>query len=258
MIWKKYNLQRDKLYHWNIGMQDIYVRKINREWQIGHAKSSPEIRTKAIAEEIDDPGNIEWKSFFADKNDTLQVLPALPDRPVVIKPPFKLKLLPGKNLRLFFELPVWIQFYLGTGNQENLLYEIPAMDLSSTWFGEPDNGIPSYSVKNTLFRKLEDIRASDHGIICPVHIYNQYSSQLDFQRLSLHVEFLSIYEYNSTLITNETRVNFKGENSVNEIHHSSQAPSYATNANHLNQPRNPVRSNVLKKSFHYIKSLTEY
>jgi len=257
-MWTKYNLEKDKAYCWRIGLLEIYVRKIRKEWQIAHRKGESFYSLIEIAKEVPEPEQVEWKSFITDKNDSLHIVPALPDRPIVVKPGSKFRLLPGKHVQLFIYIPACIQFYSGTVQHSSLIYEIPMEELSSTWFGDPDNGILAYSIPGSFHQTLEKDLIHDHEIICPVRIYNTSPSYLDIQRLCIHSESLSIYNDSSQLITNEIKLSFKGESLISDIHYFHHAPSFAEKAKHLAYPRNPDRNNVFRKSFHFIKSLTEY
>ena len=138
------------------------------------------------------------------------------------------------------------------------MFEIPLRELSSTWFGDPDNGILSYSLPKGSYGSLGSNNPKGYEIICPVRITNSSTGQLDFQRLCLHVDFLGIYYGQNYLYTNETRVRYKGENIISDIHYTNQPPPSVENTKQLSSPRNQEKSNVFKKSFHLIKSLTDY
>lgn len=258
MIWTKYNLEREKVYCWKFGTLEFFIKKIGKEWQIAHKTSETPGKSDEFANVVPEPENVEWKSFIADKNDSLLILPALPDRPVIIKPNNTFKLMPNKAVQLFINIPVWIQLYSGTAQKENLMLEIPLRELSSTWFGDPDNGTLSYSLPKGSYESLGSNNPNGYEIICPVKIINSAAGQLDFQRLCLHVEFLGIYFDQHFLYTNETRVRYKGESIISDIHYTHQPPSFVENAKHLSSPRNHEKSNVFMKSFHLIKSLTDY
>ena len=258
MIWTKYNLEREKVYLWKFGTLEFFIKKIGKEWQIAHKTSETPENSDEFAKVVPEPENVEWKSFIADKSDILYILPALPDRPVVIKPNNTFKLMPEKAVQFFINIPVWIQLYSSSAQKDNLMFEIPLQELSSTWFGDPDNGILSYSLPKGSYGSLGSNNPKGYEIICPVRITNSSAGQLDFQRLCLHVDFLDIYSDRNFLYSNETMVRYKGENIISDINYSNQSPPSAENAKHLSSPRNQGKSNVFKKSFHLIKSLTDY
>ncbi len=257
-MWKKYTIEPNKIYYWKLGACEFWVKKQNKEWQIASKNFNEPLMETSIAKEVDEPNDVEWKSFIADKSNLLNIVPALPDRPVVVKPNNTFKLLPNMNVQLYVHIPVWIQLYSGSAKKENLVYEFSSYELSSTWFGYPDNGILSYSLTNSIDTSFDKSSLANFKTVCPIKITNDCQTALDFQRLSLLVEFLNIYSENNLLFTSETKVKFKGENVVSEINYGQSAPSFIENPKHLASPRNPEKNNVLKKSFHFIKSLTDY
>ena len=257
-MWGKHTIEKDMTQQWKLGETDIWVRKIDKEWLIA----------RKIIKESDDqvistydsryPEGLEWYSIVTDKSMSLNVLPALPDRPVVVKPMSVFNLLPNMSINLFIHIPLWIQFYQSTTKNESLLIEFPGNELSSTWFGNTDNGVLSYTNPKEVFTSLETGKLHPYEAICPVKITNKYSEMLRFQRLLINVEFLSLYSDKEILYTSEIKVIFKGENTVADIQYAQSAPSFVENAQHLSKPRNPEKKSVLRKSFHFIKSLTDY
>lgn len=258
-MWKKYVIDENKVYFWKLGESEFWIKKKYKEWQIATKTNTEQANEIVIAAEVNAPVEVDWKSFIADKNNTLNIVPALPNLPVVVRPQNSFKLLPNMNVQLYVHIPVWIQLYAGTVKRENLIHEFPSQELSNTWFGDPDNGVLSYSLNNLVHISIEkEILLRNNEVLCPVRIANEASLPLDFQRLSLLSEFLNIYTKNNLLYASEIKVKFKGENIVSDINYLQNAPTFIENSKHLALPRNPEKSSVLKKSFHFIKSLTDY
>lgn len=257
-MWEKRSIEEGKIYYGKLGNKSFWIKKNGKEWKISNET------TKGHPEEMDftsvehDPEGIKWNSYIADRNSILNLQPALPDRPIVLKPKNIFQLLPGMNTQLYFHIPIWIQFYSGNIKKENLITEFPSTELSSTWFGDPDNGVLSYSLQSEINTNLTKTGQLHHETLCSVKIINNSSTILNIQRLLLHVEFLGIYSENSHLYTSEIKVTFKGENAVSDLYYSPHAPSFLEKSKQLTTPRNPERKNVLRKSFHFIKSLTDY
>lgn len=162
------------------------------------------------------------------------------------------------NINIYVNIPLWIQFYAGADNKDKFIYELSVFELSCTWFGEPDNGILSYSLFSPITTSLQKNSLKNEEALCPIKIYNESGTTLDFQRLAISVDFLNIYSENNLLYTNEIKVSYKGEKIISEIKYSQQAPGFLKEYKHLSRPRNPEKNNVLRKSFHLIKSLTDH
>lgn len=257
-MWEKRSIEEGKNYVGKLGNTSFWVKKNGKEWKIANES------TKGHSDEIDFspvedvPEGIEWSSYIADGNSILNFLPALPDRPIVLKPKNIFQLLPEMSTQLYFHIPVWIQFYSGNIKKEHLITELPSTGLSSTWFGDPDNGVLSYSLQSEINTNLTKAGQLHNETLCSVMVINDSPTILNIQRLLLNVEYLAIYSENSNLYTSEIKLTFKGENAVSDIDYSPHAPSFLKKPKQLATPRNPERKNVLRKSFYFIKSLTDY
>lgn len=200
---------------------------------------------------------LEWASFIS-KSNHIHCLPALPDRPIVLKPTASLKVLAEQSVELYICIPINLQFYAEAVNNEQLIFEVSSEDRSSTWFGEPDNGVLAYSLYVDLSATLETPQSTSHHIICPVKVTNDSSQPLEVQRLLLQVPYLKIFESESTLWTNEIHIEFKGESEVSDVDYKKRPPSFVKNAKQIADARSSKSSNVISKSFHFFKSLTSY
>ena len=257
-MWEEKSIEEAKVYYGKLGNTCFWISRNGKEWKIAPESIQELPDTIDITMVEDYPEGMKWNSYIANGHPILSFLPALPDRPVVIKPKNTFQLLPGMNTQLYFHIPVWIQFYSGSITKENLITELPSSQLSSTWFGDSDNGVLSYSLQSELNTQLKQTGQLHNETLCAVTIINNSSTILNIQRLLLNVEFLSIYCENDHLFTSEIKLSFKGENAISDVHYSPHAPSFLEGSRLLTTPRNPERKNVLRKSFHFVKSLTEY
>lgn len=257
-MWNKYTIEKDKVYYWKFGFVEFWVKKIDKKWKIA-SQTLQELSDETItAKVVGEPESADWHTSIGDKSNTLTLAPALPIRPVVVKPLNPFKLLPNTIVQLYVHIPVTIQLYAGAVKEENKLIELPGKELSSTWFGAPDNGELAFAVKNNFYTDISSELLENNEVLCPVKITNSADGILDFQRLMVHVEFVSIYIHQKKMYTNEIRVKFKGESTVSDISYAHTAPSFLEGAKQLAASRNPEKYSVLKKSFFFIKSLTDY
>ena len=257
-MWEKRSIEEGKIYFGKLGNTSFWIKKNGNEWKIANERTKGHPEAVDFTSLADEPEGIKWNSYIADRNSILNILPALPDRPIVLKPKNIFQLLPGMNVQLYFHIPVWIQFYSGNIKKENMITELSSIELSSTWFGDPDNGVLSYSLQSEINTNLTKTGQHHNETLCSVKIINNSPTILNFQRLLLNVEFLGTYSENNHLFTSEIKVTFKGENAVSDIDYSHHAPSFLKQSKQLTTPRNSERKNVLRKSFHFIKSLTDY
>jgi hypothetical protein len=256
-MWSKISIEQENTYYWKLGLKEIYLQKRNQEWLFS-LKDLPELAKDIICGEPTSPLNdAEWLTFIGDSGNTLQPLPAFPDRPIVVKPKTALKVLPNKDVLLFIEIPLYIQFYSETGKNENLIFECCSQELSSTWFGELDDGTLAYSLPLEISTAFEKSKHASHTIICPVRLTNDSITTLDVQRFLLRGEYLTIYRHEKDLWSNEVKIKFKGESEFSDVQYVNQAPSFVKKPVQIATPRSSKSTNVFSKSFHFFKSLTE-
>lgn len=257
-MWNKYTIEKNKVYYWQIGVTEFWVKKLDKKWLVAHRNS--EIAAKEITKGliVDEPTDVDFQTCIGDRGNTLNVVPSLPRLPVVLRPFNPYKVLPKTTTQIYVHVPVSIDLYAGSVKEENLLAIIPGEELSNTWFGAPDNGELAFAVKNNFYSEINIDRFKVNDVICPVRINNDAEVALDFQRMLLHVEYVAIYSSQHKLYTNEIRVKFKGESVVSDISYGHQAPSFLEGARQVAAARNPEKFNVLKRTFYFFKSLTEY
>lgn len=257
-MWNKYTLEKNKIYYWQIGVTEFWVKKLDKKWMVAYRNSEESSQQVSKAKVVEEPDDVDFQTCIGDRGNTLNVVPALPKLPVVLRPFNSYKVLPKTTAHIYVHIPVSIHLYAGSVKDENLLAEIPGQELSQTWFGAPDNGELAVAVKNNFYSDADNVHFKVNDVMCPVRITNDAENALDFQRMLLHVEYVAIYSSQNKLYTSDIRVKFKGESAVSDIHYSSQAPSFLEGARQVAAARNPEKFNVLKRSFYFIKSLTEY
>jgi hypothetical protein len=200
---------------------------------------------------------IEWDLYAGGTSNDLTMLPAMPDRPVVLKPHINRHILSGSKTQLLFFVPVWIQLYSGSDDRGNLLCQLPTDILSSTWFGEMQSGELCYALERDLLDKRPAVAVSPYSAVCTLNIQNESQSLLDFQRMAVHLEYLSLYSDGRSLYTNEVFVRFNGVDKISQVKYSSRGPKWSGTITKLKGPREKPGKSLLQKSFYFIKSLTE-
>lgn len=256
-MWKKHTIESDTNYILALGELKILVKKSGKEWLI-KSDINTDYSGNEFATTQENLPESDCKVIISDKNNGLSILPALPDKPLVIRPEMELKLQPKSSIQLKLQIPVWVQLYHGSIKTENRIHEESTKALSKTWIGEPDNGLLAYALRiNPLVQSDEATEGANYAS-CLMKISNESTSILDFQRLLLHVDQLTIYINQDKLYTNNVHVKFKGENAISDLHYSSNKPEFVENARKISDPRNSEMRSALRRSFYFIKSLTQY
>ncbi len=258
-MWQKYKFEENKTYSTKIGRTRLWVEKQQKIWRIAsQIEESGEFSSDGFVIIQDTPENIPWNQYVGDKNNTLLLVPNLPDKPVVIKPDVSFTIMAGMNLDIYVKIPLWIQLYSTSVKPGNLLFEQGTTELSLTWFGDPTNGELAYSLPSSIIQKMPATDTFTGEAICPIRIRNESQSILNFQRLSVDTNELNVYANQNLICTNEVKVRFKGEEHNSEVQIIQGSPTLAEGLKQIGYARSKPDKNLLRKSFYFIKSFTQY
>lgn len=255
-IWTRYKLENNQLHRWQLGNVVLQVSKVGKTITINKQESDEKKDEYThITEDITaDP---EGGTHFISERSQLFMMAAMPPLPVVFKPQDELKIVPGIQSTIYFQVPFYIQFYLGSIKKHNLLIEYPTVELSQTWFGEPDSGELAFSGTRSVFFTYRPEELKTNHVICPVKLFNASNDILDFQRFLLRVQHLSLYAEKNYLCSNETKVTFKGADITSDVHLIKSKPTFSDQFKLLAAPRVTDGKSLFRRSFHFFKSITQ-
>ena len=258
-IWISVEVQPEQCYHWQLGPFQLWVKRIEDEWFIAsEALADPETEASIeVGSIIPEPEAIEWERWvIKDPDNTLHLAPLMPDRPVVVRPVVPMHIPHGQQASFYVSIPLWIQIAVGK-EKSMVLCEKPGIMLSNTWFGNPVEGELCYSLNTKARRELEDCTVKPYRALCPVVIRNDHAKELNFERLCIRTDHLSIYEGDNQLVTNEVNVTYHGEEKLSRIKYGKKPPSLGNIKGKLSDPRKPEDS-LIKLSFNSLMSHTFY
>lgn len=251
-IWNHNKIGTGEVLRTQIGPLLLWFRKIEDEMHIAF-KRLPEPDTvldatgAAVVNGVE-PEGLDWGRWIVgtEKN-IVQVLPIMPDRPVVVHPELPVKIPTGHEALFFVSIPIWVRVLIGEKKPIELC-EVPVLILSNTWFGDPLSGQLCYSLRSRARRQIKDSETNPSRVICPVKIRNNSPKQLDVERLCVHVEHLKTYSGDKNLWTNGVAITFRGEDQVSKIDYSRERPSFEPISGMLSEARTPIKETILKKS----------
>jgi len=257
-LWKPASIGLKQTLHSQIGPFSLYVKRSADELYVAHQRheadsldGEPYKISRPLGNSELDASKFDWSRWIiGDKLDTVQLVPVMPDRPVVVKSEMPVKIPSGHQARFFISIPVWLKLTAACSDRLNIC-ELPSVILSSMWFGDPTAGELCYTLRTRARRTLERDQARPYRALCPVTVKNESGSLLDFQRLCIRVEYLKIYQGDSQLCTNSVLIKYHNQDGTTEINYGCTEPDFEQNPVMLSDSRMPFRQSLLKRSFHF-------
>ena len=236
---------------WRIGRCRLWARPAGDEWEIAvrHTETDRELPETVLECELD------WTRFVTRADARLKIVPALPDRPVVVRPATPIVILPERCGRFFFRVPLWVRFVSAPDGRETTMAEIPTRHLASIWFGDLATGELCYAIEAHLQRNLEHLVIDRSFAACEVVVRNDSYERLRFERICVHVEHMQLFELGDRLWTNEVRVAFRGAEQINQLTFLPHPPAGAADSVVISEPRIVPETNLIKRSFAFIRQI---
>lgn len=233
-----------------IGSLALWLRSRNGEIWIANDQPGAE----GIAPEP--PDDERWARWAVPGgSNTVRLVPIFPDRPIVVEPELTFRLLRHAEARVYIRVPLWVRIEFG--DPAATLVEMPISPSSDTWFGTLDDGELCYWHATTARRTVEADLFEPHLAVCPLQLSNQASMELNVQTIALRVVHLSLFVSDSGgFWADETRVRYEGDELGSSIDNTGRAPSEASGALLVTQPRIPIQRNLRTRTFARLKALS--
>lgn len=251
--WGGFSLAENASGKWTIAGSVFRVIRLPEEWRIvtGRDISASE-NTAAIdlpAPLTDNTLSGSVSRFGMSKtSETIRIMPALPDRPVVIQSASPFYLMPGQSIAIYVSSPLWITF--ATGSPLSKMTEMPIFRPSDTWFGPPTSqGELCYAATTSGRLSQEEIVYNPHKAITVALIRNQTATTFHLNTLKLPVTHLSLYESeDGVLWTQPVRLDVTDNTEGAELSLKQRPPAEAKNARLIVEPRIKAADNKLTQA----------
>jgi hypothetical protein len=258
-VWDRINISLKQCVAWRFPTRSIWVERMDNEWHVlslaqegwrGTVRREPVARAQK-------PESSLWRHYLHKEVGPVQPISILPDKPLVVRPDRALTLLPGQKALFFLEVPVW--FRLCTTVPRRLrIFEEAIMVLSKTWFGDPITGELCYGLATRLHQGMDSVEPSAFLAICPLSIANDSDTDLQFEKICLHVENLSVFRGSRRLWTNKLNVVFRGPEQATQIEIDRRAPDFEKGLALFAEARQPAAGWNIRKTFGMLKSFTDF
>lgn len=207
-----------------VGPRRIWVRRQGRDLGWTHTPEPEAERPDAepLAEEALDA--MAWQRWAIDRDQaSVRLLPVLYDLALVVRSHQMLRIAPQVTVRYYIGIPCLLRLELA-GDPRLTLGELPSIELSRTWFGEPTDGKLCLALKSRARRRLDEIEQEPHRILCPVEIHNATAEAFSFERACVPVEHCAVFYGGGRLWASSVRITYRGPEAENQIEVENHAP----------------------------------
>ena len=174
------------------------------------------------------PEDLEYERWaFKNPRPIITLAPAMPDRPLVVRPISQLGLPPESEVQFYINIPAFIKITISNKNHETEVGTFASQLLSNTWFGDNFSGVFSYSNKSQIRREKAELTVVPNQIICPFKIKNKGDEILNVERICLRVKYLAIWQGKKRLWSNEVTTIFRGHGKDTQLEYANSAPKDA-------------------------------
>jgi hypothetical protein len=239
-----------------IGPLELGVKRTAGEWWVSTYRHEGDDNGISVPSQ-DEPMRGEARHWVATPGDERVAFePAMPDRPLVVRPEAPLTMLPGQEALFFIGIPLWVRVLVGR-DREHLLCDVPAVVLSNSWFGTTTVGELCYASRTTARRDPADIPLKTYRAVCPLTVRNSAEEPLDIARLCLRPQYLQLFEGRQHLWTSEGRVTYRGRDQWSRVVYSRKPPRFEPEANVIGQPREKPMKGFLARSILTIRGFAD-
>lgn len=251
-FWGRFSIPRQSARRWKIGPLLLRVEHQPHEWQIWQVRGNDphDASIEVGVDATDSPlgGSAQLHRFaLRETRDQVEILPALADRPVIIRPDTPFHLLSDEEVTLYVSTPVWVR--VSVTDPERLLLDMPSFRPSDTWLGpNTREGELCYAGRTAARMRLEDVPSLPSRALTAFVLRNRAKDALLVDRLNLPVPLLSLYaDDRNQLWTQRVTLEREKEGLLGAIKLEADAPPEAKSAVHLVPARrHPERHLLLR------------
>ena len=237
--WGEFELPLHEPRAWHVGSFRLHLARTEHElgitwWRDG----DPGVPSTRVARQVNEiaPASALLERFgFGEVPASIDIRPAMPDRPLVVKPIHPFRLPPREEATLYVSVPLWLQLQ----NGGDVLFEEPLHRLSDTWFGPNTRvGELCFASRTTARTSLANLPVLPQRAMSTVRIRNQAHSVLELERLSLPVPNFSLHVgANGHLWTEAVLLEREADGDYAALELSSETPELAGTTQRVSPPR---------------------
>ncbi|MCH8475997.1 MAG: DUF432 domain-containing protein [Opitutales bacterium] len=240
----------------SLGPLQIRVRRQNHDW-LTLAKRDPEADHPSsfiLSDETSSHDDTWTRYAFREEEEGVSLIPAFPDRSLVVRPKSPLQLPPKNKVTFYVSIPLWVRLQFGEKTPVTV-ENLPTVILSNTWFGLPTEGELCYALKTSAVRDLSLAQKGDHRAICPLTVKNESEEVFPITKLSLPTNYLGLYQGTTRWWTNPMEILHLGPNRPGTLRPLNTPPSYEQCGKQLLPPVKKPKEDLVHRTFSGFRSL---
>lgn len=255
--WGPVRIGQAETRRWRIGPRSLWVTRKKDEVAVAHcASSDPMDRSLEVGVPADGdaPDEAERLRFAVRSGDRLlELVPALADRPAIVRPDAPLTIPAQEEVTLYVHSPVWLVLRLAAAGEREarVLVELPSWRPSDTWFGPNTlRGELAYALATTARFSLSDGAGHPHRATTAIRVRNRVDAPLQLERVKVPLPHLTLYATPTRLWTTSLTLDHDGDEERTALSLGAGVPSEAgPDALHLAPARDVVGGNLVMRAF---------
>jgi hypothetical protein len=252
--WGQSELPENTPSFWQIGPLAFWLQRTACEWRFAseHRDQAAEgtlVRERPATQPMPAVGPSLRRLGFRRTSGALRLLPALPDRPVVIQPSVPFSLPPAEETTLYVSTPLWLRVAVGEPLVE--FVALPTHRPSDTWFG-PDTRVGElcYALNTSARLQREDLPVRPYRVLTELRLQNLAASLLAVEKVKLPLPSMALFASAAgELWTDSVTLVRRQDGEVAALELSRQAPAHLRQPQRLAEPRVPPERGLLMRAF---------
>lgn len=255
-VWRTYPLPTDGIIAFRFGPLRLTVQAVLGELRRYIERDPSEQIICRVEPEADAvPAVVPDRFAGFDLPRTLQPVPAMPDRSLVVRPDNPVHILPGETAEFFVGVPLYIAIQV-EGRHSHRLPPVPTTPLAPAWSGDPTSGELCHVIPTKARRRLSDVVVRGWRAVCPLQIVNRRPEILPASRFIIQSAHLSIHEGRTHLWTTPVRIEAEPGSQDITVHYDEKPPAHEPVLRQLAPAREPVRRSLLTRGLDILNLTT--
>jgi len=194
--WGDYEIAKNQTLRWQIGPKILWISRGDKEWKVASIEAQDPLDSRLIvAETTNEPYGDDidvWRFAVQSESNAVRLVPALPDRPLIVKTTKPVFIPSMEETILFVSIPLWLRIDAGGGFSEFM--DSAIVRPSDTWFGPNTmKGDLCYASQTSARLHIENLPLRPHRSSTSVRIKNNSNLKLHIEGLKIPVNNLSLF-----------------------------------------------------------------